>query len=266
LSRMIGTRFSGNGDFLGFALRSHYRSGDNQVDRIVDPSLGPVITSVVRLPDQPRSHGTAYLEDGGYPDLVNWLIDNNAVIETGRLLRFLARRAVSYLTKDPTRDISAVVARRLISSGAFTATSLPLFGMGCEVPNGRMRLRGRLLDVDWSPRESLPYFRHLNRVMRNFTHQLGGTYLLNPIWILNLLATVHPLGGAPMGVNKDEGVVDPFGRVFDCPGLFIADGSVVPAPVGANPSLTIAALANRTADKVIERWESGSGGLEAGAS
>jgi cholesterol oxidase len=129
-----------------------------------------------------------------------------------------------------------------------------------------MRLRGRLLDVDWSPKESLPYFRHLNRIMRDFTHQLGGTYLFSPIWILNLLATVHPLGGAPMGGNKDEGVVDPFGRVFDCPGLFIADGSVVPAPVGANPSLTIAALANRTADKVIERWESGSARLEAGAS
>jgi cholesterol oxidase len=46
-------------------------------------------------------------------------------------------------------------------------------------------------------------------------------------------------------------VVDPFGRVFGHPGLHIADGSVMPGPVGANPSLTIAALADRFADAIL---------------
>jgi cholesterol oxidase len=36
------------------------------------------------------------------------------------------------------------------------------------------------------------------------------------------------------------------------PGLFVADGSVVPGPIGANPSLTIAALAERFATKITE--------------
>jgi cholesterol oxidase len=54
-----------------------------------------------------------------------------------------------------------------------------------------------------------------------------------------------------MGRNAGEGVVDPYGEVFGYPGLYVADGAVMPGPVGANPSLTIAALADRFADRMI---------------
>jgi cholesterol oxidase len=50
-----------------------------------------------------------------------------------------------------------------------------------------------------------------------------------------------------MGASAAEGVVDHGGQVFGHPGLFVADGAVLPRPVGRNPSLTIAALAERTA-------------------
>ena len=55
-----------------------------------------------------------------------------------------------------------------------------------------------------------------------------------------------------MGRDERHGVVDSFGRVYGCPGLSVADGSVMPGPVGPNPSLTIAALADRSADRIIE--------------
>jgi cholesterol oxidase len=61
------------------------------------------------------------------------------------------------------------------------------------------------------------------------------------------LVTVHPLGGCPMGTNPREGVVDAHGRVFGADGLHVADGSIMPGPIGANPSLTIAAMAERIA-------------------
>ena len=51
----------------------------------------------------------------------------------------------------------------------------------------------------------------------------------------------------PQGWPTDE-----YGRVFGHPGLHIADGSVMPGAVGANPSLTIAALANRFADAILD--------------
>jgi choline dehydrogenase-like flavoprotein len=61
----------------------------------------------------------------------------------------------------------------------------------------------------------------------------------------------HPLGGCPMASSPQYGVVDAFGEVFGHPGLYIADGSVMPGPVGPNPSLTIAALADRFADRIL---------------
>ena len=70
---------------------------------------------------------------------------------------------------------------------------------------------------------------------------------------LSRTITVHPLGGCPMGINPAMGVVNSFGEVFNCPGLYIADGSVMPGPVGANPSLTIAALADRFAAELIRK-------------
>jgi cholesterol oxidase len=54
-----------------------------------------------------------------------------------------------------------------------------------------------------------------------------------------------------MGRDEREGVVDSFGRVFGHPGLVIADGSVMPGPVGPNPSNTIAALSHRFAERII---------------
>jgi cholesterol oxidase len=55
-----------------------------------------------------------------------------------------------------------------------------------------------------------------------------------------------------MGRDEREGVVDSYGRVFGHPGLLVLDGSIMPGPVGPNPSNTIAALAHRAADRLIE--------------
>ena len=45
-----------------------------------------------------------------------------------------------------------------------------------------------------------------------------------------------------MGATPDQGVVGFNGEVFGYPNMFVADGSVVPANLGVNPSLTITAL------------------------
>lgn len=57
--------------------------------------------------------------------------------------------------------------------------------------------------------------------------------------------TAHVLGGAVIGRSRDEGVVDARHRVFGYENLLVCDGSVIPANVGVNPSLTITALAER---------------------
>jgi cholesterol oxidase len=255
LSRTLGTRFSGNGDFLGLVFRARTSEHGRTGPRMLEPSFGPVITSAMRMPDA-LDGGTGrglYIEDAGYPELVNWLIDDNSVTLAARLLRFVARRAWSTLTRSPKSSVGRQVGDAL-GKGLLTATSTPLLGMGRDVPDGRMRLRDGHLEVDWTAKASRDYFRRMNQTMRRVAGAMDGRYLSSPLWWLNLLITVHPLGGAPMGRDEHEGVVDSYGRVFNCPGLVVADGSVMPGPVGANPSLTIAALADRFADQLVEDW------------
>jgi cholesterol oxidase len=57
--------------------------------------------------------------------------------------------------------------------------------------------------------------------------------------------TAHILGGACMGASRETGVIDHRHRVFGYEGLYVIDGSAVSANPGVNPSLTIAALAER---------------------
>jgi cholesterol oxidase len=68
--------------------------------------------------------------------------------------------------------------------------------------------------------------------------------------LLGLPTTAHILGGAPIGRNADEGVIDEDFAVHNYEGLYIIDGSVVPANPGVNPSLTITALAEYAMSKV----------------
>jgi cholesterol oxidase len=65
----------------------------------------------------------------------------------------------------------------------------------------------------------------------------------------NLSVTAHILGGAVMAANEREGVIDVNHEVFGHPGLYVVDGSAIPANVGVNPSLTITALAERFASR-----------------
>lgn len=73
--------------------------------------------------------------------------------------------------------------------------------------------------------------------------------------LLNLPTTAHILGGAPMGKSPEEGVVDENFAVHNYPGLYIIDGSIMPANPGVNPSLTITALAEYAMSKVKTKGE-----------
>lgn len=101
-----------------------------------------------------------------------------------------------------------------------------------------------------------------------------GQYIPNPLWQLipksaesfmtgkfpgGRLLSVHPLGGCPMAEHGDEGVVNHRCEVFHgnsdkaLPGLYVMDGAIIPAAIGANPFLTIAALTWRAVDFLLDR-------------
>lgn len=67
---------------------------------------------------------------------------------------------------------------------------------------------------------------------------------------LNKSSTAHILGGAAIGPDKDRGVIDAHCRVYGYPDLYVIDGSMIPANLGVNPSLTITALAEHAMSHV----------------
>jgi choline dehydrogenase-like flavoprotein len=62
---------------------------------------------------------------------------------------------------------------------------------------------------------------------------------------------IHEAGGARMGDNPGESVVDRNGRLWDVPNVWIADGAVLPSIGFQNPTLTILALARRAAEHLL---------------
>lgn len=261
LSPALGSRFSGNGDFLGVALKCMEAGPDGRaVPKVLNATFGPAITSTVRMRDTTeggRGPGL-YVQDAGYPAFFDWLAElGDAPSFIHRAAKYVVHRLMAWHSRNPHTEIGEEL-KDLLGLSEISAGSMVLLGMGRDRPAGRMSLLPadasgqQFLDVDFPTEESKDYLERVQDVQRRLASALGGEYRENPVTqVLNRLITVHPLGGCPMGENSAVGVVNPYGEVFGYPGFFIADGSVMPGPVGPNPSLTIAALANRSSEALL---------------
>jgi len=67
-------------------------------------------------------------------------------------------------------------------------------------------------------------------------------------------STAHQTGSARMAESPMDGVVNPAGEVFSCPGLFVTDGAAIPSSLAVNTSLTILANAERVAGGIVARY------------
>jgi cholesterol oxidase len=198
LSARLGTRFCGNGDLVTFASKSSKRDTKGErVPRVIDAGYGPVITSAIRVAD--REDGGErrgfYVEDAGYPEFVNWMLkvfDTPGALRTwwhsvgwrfvGRWLghRFLWRSAGrrltdKWLSDQPETDVGAEISN-LFGRGELSAGLLPMLGMGRDIPNGKMKLRGGRLDVDWRLEDSESYFEDVRDTMRVIAEELGARF------------------------------------------------------------------------------------------
>ncbi len=66
------------------------------------------------------------------------------------------------------------------------------------------------------------------------------------------LSAYHPMGSARMGSAPNNSVVDPYGRIWDLPGAWIMDASIIPSSTRVNPQVTIMAVSLRCAEAVRE--------------
>lgn len=147
---------------------------------------------------------------------------------------------------------------------------LVLFGMGRDMNNGCKLVvnnKNNKIDLDNYYDLDQPIYGSMLQTMKLFAKEIGKegeNSLLIPLWDTQFKTqvTAHPIGGCPMADDASDGVVDSFGRIFRgktgnsiYPGLYVADGSIIPTSLGVNPSLTISALAFRIASHIEQNLE-----------
>lgn len=71
----------------------------------------------------------------------------------------------------------------------------------------------------------------------------------------------HHQGGARMGSDPKNSVVNKYGQTWDVPNLFVIGSSSFPTMSGFNPTLTIQALAYMSADAIVNRYRKSPGSL-----
>jgi cholesterol oxidase len=222
-----GFAWSSNGDFLTPALHPF---------RDVQPSRGPTITAAIDLLDGEYQGKAIFIEDGGLPDF-------------GR--DFLDKLATDVHT-DPRAQRLAASLLPLLANGGLFRSIMPWFAQARDAADGRLWLKNGRLELDWDVAASEETMNAVAAMHRKLAFLTEGIPMTPLTWTAGRdLITPHPLGGCNLGTHAGNGVVDHTGQVFNCPGLYVADGSIVPKAIGLNPSRTIAALAEHIAANVI---------------
>jgi len=235
LSPFLGRDWSSNGDFLTPAL---YATRDCR------PTVGPTIASAIDLYDGDPD-ANFWIQDGGLPNLAaDYFNRKGSDPATGFEAKALLESMQALLRRDdPLKGV------------------MPWFAQGVDAANGILSLRPRSeadprlrLNLDWEIEKSKEVIDAIVAMHKRLSFATDGVPLVPPTWTLfKDLITPHPLGGCNMGADAATGVVDHAGRVFGYPGLYVADGAIVPEALGVNPSRTIGALAERIASLIAAR-------------
>lgn len=267
LSDQLGERFTGNGDVLGFGYNNDVPIngiglGLRATQEGREP-VGPTITGIIDLRDQPVLESGMVIEEGAVPSGLARVMP----VFLATTAKFLGRdtdAGFADAAREAGRELESLV--RGPYEGAAHNTQVYLV-MTHDGGAGRLHLENDRVLVDWPGAGKQQIFKDVDARLVQATEPQGGTYLKNPLWskfTKQDLITVHPLGGCVMAESAESGVVDERGRVFSGDegavvheGLYVLDGSIVPLPLGVNPLLTISALAERGCALLAEDrgWE-----------
>lgn len=238
ISDQLGVGWSSNGDFL--TLSTH------QEEMVI--TRGPTISCAVDFLDGSYEGAKIFIEDGALGDVPNAYL-SKALRQARRWghphwYKHLIGKALSWCGKHSS--VPHLVA---------------WFAQSVDAANGHLVLKRpwyapwrKELHVDWNVKQSQKTFDAVHALHEKLAKANNAkTIFTPPTWALfHDITTPHPLGGCRMADSAAQGVVDHRGEVFGYPGLYVADGSVIPCALGINPSRTIAALTERMCRLMLE--------------
>lgn len=241
LSDRLGTRFSANGDIIAFGYGAKIpvnAIGVGHPAKIEGHKVGAAVTGQIDILDADHLDNQMHIQEGALPSSLAPMLPV-MFVPNGRLLGAL-HALVSGVYKGPLSSLQT------------------FFAVSHDTAAGRFSLEDGRLTLSWPGAKDEPVYRRLDAALSALVAEAGGSYVKNPLAgtvMGHQPATAHPLGGAGMGREAADGVVDHKGGVFDASagagagavhdGLYVIDGSIIPRSLGVNPLLTITALAER---------------------
>jgi cholesterol oxidase len=242
ISQRLGYGYSGNGDFLG--------SLSNAAESL-DPSIGPDVTSVIKF------RKTAVPFTMAAPTFNQPVMEFLAGMGAGRpgVIRPFAKLlwpALNWLV--PLAFQMGLLSRKPKTSHREAATKMSnLFAIGKDNARGRLTWKCGKVDIHWEyAGENAQLILEMEAAMKAVAATYGADYASIPTWqIFRKIITVHSLGGCHLSEGPESGVVSPSGEVHGYPGLYVADGSVIPTAIGYHPVMTISAICERIAESMV---------------
>ncbi|MCA9651506.1 MAG: GMC family oxidoreductase [Myxococcales bacterium] len=231
---------------LGSAIRTNSESliGVVTPRRDVDYSKGVAIGSIYEIDEHSHLEPVRYPAGSGAfrAMLAPHVAGENGLVRLLRMAGTVVRHPLRFLRTLFVRDLakqSAILLYMRTADGTLEFVRRWWGGLGSRREAGP------------APTASIPQATELAHA---FGDKMGGTpFSLVTETALNIPTTAHILGGCCMGRDRSTGVIDAEHRVFGYEGLYVIDGSAISSNPGVNPSLTIAALAERAASRFPDK-------------
>ena len=203
-------------------------------------SEGVAIGSILHTDEYSHIEPVRYPAGSGFWRLLMspMVYGNNALIRIARILYDLIRHPwqnlKAFAVVDWAKKTQILLFMQTIDSTLRFSNGL--FGMGTKLSSGK------------KPTSFIP---EAYTLASQYAEIVGGkaTSLLTES-LLGIPTTAHILGGAVMGKDITEGVIDKDHQVFGYESMYICDGSTISANPGVNPALTILAQSERAMSKI----------------
>ncbi len=232
-------------DMVGARVRTNSESliGITTFDKDTVFSDGVAISSILHTDEHSHLEPVRYPAGSGFWRLFGFPLSHgrNLFVRLGRSFGNIIRHPVQsmkvYFVDDWAKRTQILLYMRTLDSTL--RFSKGIFGMKTSPEQGE---------------HPTAFMQEAKDLAERYAAIVGG----KPMVLLSETAfgiptTAHILGGAVMGRDRTEGVIDKDNRVFGYENMYVCDGSMISANPGVNPSLTITALAERAMSRVEPR-------------
>jgi len=231
LSNRLGMDIRTNNEALIFNITA---------DNSYNLSEGIAIGSILDVDKSTHLEVVRYNKSSGF-----WRIGMLPNVEGGNLFHRIAQLISKYLT-NPLAYLKITTVNNFGNKSA-VLLFMQHIDTKLSFSKGLFRLKTSLTEGK-KPVSQIPLAYDL---AEEYSKKIGGkpmVFLSETLF--NIPSTAHILGGAVMGDNIKNGVIDKYNKVFGYKNLMICDGSTVSANPGVNPSLTISAITEHAMNNI----------------